>query len=166
MLSNSGTVFKNTVEIDQDFVQGDKKTIEQLIVNIYGEQAAPRYSDEQLQEQLQEYRRYIIETYKYLDFKGIDGIAEAVKGSSGVTLEAVYVPLRARMDTPDGESWHRVGGRYYCGSTAVSGKDLEVMEKEMGRAEAAALPVEQWVSDQQALIILGDPGSGKSTSMK
>jgi formylglycine-generating enzyme required for sulfatase activity/energy-coupling factor transporter ATP-binding protein EcfA2 len=166
MLDKAGTIFKDKVEVDQDFVQGDKHTIEKLVINIYGEHASPQFSDEALQEQLAEYRRYIVETYKYLDFKGIDGIAEAVKGSSGVTLEAVYVPLRARMDTPDGESWHRLGGRYFCGSKAASGADIERLEQETGSAEASALPVEQWINDQQALVILGDPGSGKSTSMK
>ena len=49
--------------------------------------------------------------FYYLDFKGIDRIAESVMGSSGLTLESVYVPLRARPDLPDGESWHRVSGR-------------------------------------------------------
>lgn len=166
MLDKAGTIFKNKVEVDQDFVQGDKHTIEKLVINIYGEHASPQFTDEALQEQLAEYRRYIVETYKYLDFKGIDGIAEAVKGSSGLTLEAVYVPLRARLDTPDGETWHRLGGRYFCGAKAAVGADIDTLEQETGRAEASALPVEQWIKDQQALVILGDPGSGKSTSMK
>jgi hypothetical protein len=146
MLDKAGTIFKDKVEVDQDFVQGDKHTIEKLIINIYGEHASPQFTDEELQEQLAEYRRYIVETYKYLDFKGIDGIAEAVKGSSGLTLEAVYVPLRARLDTPDGETWHRISGRYFCGAKAASGADLEMLEQETGRAEASALPVEQWIN--------------------
>lgn len=166
MLNKVGTIFKDKVEIDKDFVQGDKHTIEKLIINIYGENASPQFTDEELQEQLAEYRRYIIETYKYLDFKGIDGIAEAVKGSSGLTLEAVYVPLRARLDTPDGETWHRLGGRYFCGAKVATETDNDVLEQEIGGAEASALPVEQWIKSQQALVILGDPGSGKSTSMK
>ncbi len=43
---------------------------------------------------------------------------------------------------------------------------LKCWNRKPGGAEASALPVEQWIKDQQALVILGDPGSGKSTSMK
>jgi hypothetical protein len=120
MINKPGTVFRD-VEIGQDFVRGDKTTIEKLVFNIYGGRASPEFTDQELKDQLAEYRRYLIETYKYLDFKGIDSIAEAVKGSSGVTLESVYVPLRARPDTPDAETWHRLGGRFYAGRKPFQG---------------------------------------------
>ncbi len=41
MLDKAGTIFKDKVEVDQDFVQGDKHTIEKLVINIYGEQRQP-----------------------------------------------------------------------------------------------------------------------------
>lgn len=116
---------------------------------------------------LDEYRRYIKASYKYLDFQGIEGITEAVKNSSGLTLEAVYVPLRARLDLPSGESWHRFGGRFFCGTKAHAGDDVPTeIEQAAEQAEQAALPVEQWIEQQPAVVILGDPGSGKSTSLK
>ena len=166
MLDKAKTLIKGSVEVDGDFVEGDKNTIKKLIVHIYGDLASPTYSEKALNDQLKAYRDYLVQTYKYLDFKGIEGIADTAKDRSGLTLESVYVPLRARSDTPDAESWHRVAGRYYCGAKAVPEADIEKAESEMLRAESAALPVEQWIKDQQALVVLGDPGSGKSTSMK
>ncbi len=124
------------------------------------------FTEQELQDQLREYKRYLVESYKYLDFKGIDSIAEAVKGSSGITLESVYVPLRARLDAPDAESWHRLGGRLYRGSTAVADAAPDKLEQEISRAEQDALTVEDWFKQRPALVILGDPGSGKSTTMK
>ena len=116
---------------------------------------------------LLEYKRYIQESYKYLDFKGIEKVTEAVKNSSGLTLESVYVPLRVRLDLPSGETWYRVGGRFICGvkghlTEAIS----EEVEKAAEQAEQEAIAIEQWLEKQAALVILGDPGSGKSTSLK
>jgi formylglycine-generating enzyme required for sulfatase activity/energy-coupling factor transporter ATP-binding protein EcfA2 len=116
---------------------------------------------------LAEYRRYIRETYKHLDFTGIEDMPETVNNTSGLLLESVYVPLRARLDLPSGESWHRFGGRFFCGTKAHAGEDVPAeIEQATEQAEQAAMPIEQWIEQQQALVILGDPGSGKSTSLK
>lgn len=163
---------RQVLNIDKDLLEKVNTWLEIVgvllgVVVFFGRQAwAFVRGDKALTRQLSEYRRYIKETYQYLDFKGIDGIAESVKGSSGLTLAAVYVPVRARLDTPEGESWHRVGGRFYCGTKPMESGDAEHWETELGKAEASALPVLEWMDKQAALMILGDPGSGKSTTLK
>ena len=93
---------------------------------------------------LAEYRRYIRETYKHLDFTGIEDMPETVNNTSGLLLESVYVPLRARLDLPSGESWHRFGGRFVCGTKAHAGEEVpDGIEQATEQAEQAAMPIEE-----------------------
>ena len=133
------------------------------------EQDDPGFSQQEfheLQEQRTIYLKYLTDTYKYLDFKGIDSIAEAVTGSSGITLESVYVPLRARFETQDAETRLRLGGRLYRDSKVIAVPEIAKQDQENIRAEQTTLSIEQWMEFEPALVILGDPGCGKSTTLK
>ena len=50
------------------------------------------------------YLAYLVDRYRYLDFKGM-GMSDRV--SFSLPLAAMYVPLKARVQLPSGEAWTR-----------------------------------------------------------
>ena len=52
------------------------------------------------------YLQYIIDAYHSVDFKGIGDLVRAIERSSGLSLAATYVPVKATR-RPIGETWRR-----------------------------------------------------------
>jgi formylglycine-generating enzyme required for sulfatase activity/energy-coupling factor transporter ATP-binding protein EcfA2 len=105
------------------------------------------------------YLEYLQRSYRALDFKGIPQF-EAL--SHELLLEEVYIPLMARPELPEGETWNRrLAGR-------LLGKDAFPQEALSGLDATASLPqrVEEALAQKPRLVVLGDPGSGKSTLLK
>ncbi|MCP4683981.1 MAG: NACHT domain-containing protein, partial [bacterium] len=74
-------------------------------------------------------------------------------------LLEMYVPLKARIEMPEGETWSRelrLAGRQ------VSPEEAEVM----GRRLSEPQPLLELLKQHEGLIILGDPGAGKTTFLK
>jgi formylglycine-generating enzyme required for sulfatase activity/energy-coupling factor transporter ATP-binding protein EcfA2 len=107
-----------------------------------------------------DYLKYILDTCAFLDFKGT-GLIEAIEKASGLSLESVYVPLRARPDLPEGETWLRIAGRMWKDDEAAAEVDLSRVAR-----SGEPIPVDETVNRVPALVLLGDPGSGKSTLLK
>ena len=125
-------------------------------------QAAPFTLAEPDLEQLRaDYLAYLREAYHYLDFKGLPQVD---KIAQQLPLDAVYVPLRARPEVPEGETWLRVAGRLWEGDGPEEGALMSLPEKGAMRAEP--VPADEALGDAPALVILGDPGAGKSTLLK
>ena len=107
-----------------------------------------------------DYLGHLERRYHALDFKGIPQLRNI---TSELSLEEVYVPLLARPEIPDGETWERrVAGRGFDKSIIPE----EAMQ-EMGRGMSAApMQIEEALREKTRVIVLGDPGSGKSTMLK
>ena len=113
-------------------------------------------SEAELRKATDRYLEYFVDRYQYLDLKGM-GISERV--AIRLPLLEMYVPLQARMEVPGEETWPeelRLAGR------RVRGREDEEQIQRLGEPQ----PVLELLRENDALIILGDPGSGKTTFLK
>ncbi len=107
------------------------------------------------------YVDYLSSTHRHLDFKGVPQVE---KVAALLPLEEVFVPLHARPAAPEADTWRRL---------RLAGREMGDVEGEM-RLEgmvalgesAAPMPIDEALNREEALVILGDPGAGKSTLMK
>ena len=107
------------------------------------------------------YLAHLRRTYHALDFKGIPQLDNFARE---LPLEAVYVPLLARPELPGGETWERrmLAGRYVMEEEMLPPEVLAAMEKQ----SQAAIPIEEAIQKNPLVVVLGNPGSGKSTLVK
>ncbi|MEE8523432.1 MAG: SUMF1/EgtB/PvdO family nonheme iron enzyme, partial [Thermoanaerobaculia bacterium] len=118
-------------------------------------------SSPDLEQVTDRYLTYLRDRYRYLDLKGM-GVADRVPVQ--LPLLELYVPLQARPELPPGETWERGAS----GKEAVmAGRKLSAEDAErLGRRLSEPRQVVELVGENDGLVILGDPGSGKTTFMK
>ncbi|HEX6900980.1 MAG TPA: SUMF1/EgtB/PvdO family nonheme iron enzyme [Thermoanaerobaculia bacterium] len=109
-----------------------------------------------LKEAARGYLQYLVDSYQYLDLRGM-GISDRV--ALKLPLLEMYVPLHARLHTPKGETW----ARQLC----VAGRRPDVEEElDMGERLSRSMPVLDLLQKHDGLVLLGDPGAGKTTFLK
>ena len=102
--TEGGAVVGGDVTTGGDFVGRDK-----LEVHITFQTTPFDLSAEPDLDQLRAgYLAYLRDAYRYLDFKGVPQVERV---ATMLPLDAVYVPLRARPEMPEADTWLRVAGR-------------------------------------------------------
>jgi formylglycine-generating enzyme required for sulfatase activity/energy-coupling factor transporter ATP-binding protein EcfA2 len=111
-----------------------------------------------LKEAAQIYLQYLLEAYQYLDLRGM-GVSDRV--ALKLPLLEMYVPVKARLSTPEGETWERLQ------QLRLAGRALSAEEKEaVGERLSEPVPVLDLLQKHDGVVLLGDPGAGKTTFLK
>ena len=160
--------------VGRDFTGGDKKvaSAEQGVVidgNVEGSTImvvtertaqhflrglAPDAATGDLRRATQQYLLYLLDRHQYLSLKGM-GVADRIP--LRLPLLELYVPLKARRELPAGETWDR--------SLRLAGRELAPEDTHAGRLSEPQ-PVLELLQERDGLVILGDPGAGKTTFLK
>ena len=152
-----GGAFTDDVKVAGDLAGRDlTKIIVATSRDILGAFPRPKLSTEALQAATESYLHYLLDRYRFLDLKGM-GVSDRVP--LRLPLLDLYVPLKARLTLPEGETWQR--------GLKLAGRRLTEEEQEAltGRLSEAQ-PVLALLQKHDGLIILGDPGAGKTTFVK
>lgn len=109
-----------------------------------------------LAEATKSYLAYLVDRYRYFDFRGM-GVSD--RAPLRLTLTDLYVPLKARIELPEGETWTR--------GLRLAGRKLSEEEiAATGQRLSEPIPAIQLLQQNSGLVVLGDPGAGKTTFLK
>jgi len=113
-----------------------------------------RHLGPDLHKDVQRYLEYVADRNSYVSFKGM--YASGVL--SNLPLAELLVPLKVRVELPQGETWERwlemPGGRF--------GVELERVETRVSESVDSL----DFIQHHDGIVVLGDPGSGKTTLLR
>jgi len=101
------------------------------------------------------YLSFLLDRHSYLSLKGM-GVSD--RAAIRLPLLDLYVPLKARLELPEGETWKR--------DLRLAGRLLAEDQQALVGRLSEPLPVLDLLQKHDGLIVLGDPGAGKTTFLK
>jgi formylglycine-generating enzyme required for sulfatase activity len=141
-------------------ITGDNNTVKVLVIadpDKLWQILSKRSPSQDLLEATQGYLTFLVGRYRCLDFKGM-GVSDRVPLK--LPLVDLYVPLKARAELPEaGETLSR--------DARLAGRNPSAEEVEsMGHRLSEPRELLGLLRERDGLIILGDPGAGKTTFLK
>lgn len=100
------------------------------------------------------YLTYLADRHFYLNLKGM-GVSDRIPLK--LKLLDLYVPLKARMELPEGDTWNR--------DLSLAGREITDHEQEILHF-GEPLSLIQILKQHAGMVVLGDPGAGKTTFLK
>lgn len=125
-----------------------------VLANRFWRNLKPSIAPETLREATAAYLAYLTDRHYYLSLKGM-GVADRVP--LRLKLLDLYVPLKARMELPEGDTWKR--------DLSLAGRDITDHEQEVLHF-GEPVPLLDVLRKHSGMIVLGDPGAGKTTFVK
>jgi formylglycine-generating enzyme required for sulfatase activity len=125
-----------------------------VLANRLWQDLQPALPTTDLKEATEAFLNYLIDRHYYLSLKGM-GISDRVP--LRLKLLELYVPLKARMELPEGETWNR--------EVNLAGRDpSDGAERPLHFS--GPTPLIDILKNNSGVIVLGDPGAGKTTFLK
>ncbi|MCC6985134.1 MAG: NACHT domain-containing protein, partial [Anaerolineales bacterium] len=113
----------------------------------------PALPTETIKQATAAYLTYLTDRHYYLSLKGM-GVSDRIPLK--LKLLDLYVPLKARMELPEGETWKR--------DLSLAGRDVADYEDPLHFGDP--VPLLDALKGNSGVIVLGDPGAGKTTFVK
>jgi formylglycine-generating enzyme required for sulfatase activity len=114
----------------------------------------PALPAETIREATAAYLAYLTDRHYYLSLKGM-GVSDRVPLK--LKLLDLYIPLKARMELPEGDTWNR--------DISLAGREITDHEQEILHF-GEPVPLLNVLKKNSGVIVLGDPGAGKTTFVK
>lgn len=114
----------------------------------------PALPPEIIREATAAYLAYLTDRHYYLNMKGM-GVSDRIPLK--LKLLDLYVPLRARMELPEGDTWKR--------KPSLAGRGITNQEQDTLHF-GDPVPLLDVLSQYSGMVVLGDPGAGKTTFVK
>ena len=138
---------------------GDHSVLTQIqsaVIHLTQQIQPATLSADQIKNVTTAYLEGLVTRYRYLDLKGM-GMNDRV--ALQLPLLEMYVPLRARRELPSGETTAR--------TLRLAGRQVTAEEAaEMGERLSEPVDLLDLLQAHNGVIVLGDPGAGKTTFLK